>query len=225
MLSITISQKSQVKPSTREIWLQLDSACGEIERCACSSEAPRTRCKHRQTAATASQADPTPAFCGAPRFSRPAPSLPFPARQHLSQYSCSRFGMNPMGGMPGAPSLWQEARNADGRVYYYNVQTKQTQWAKPFELMTPIEVRMDDHLSSLNTGLTSTLRSARWQISHGRNTLLRVDVNTGTTQKQSRVLGRCQKFTRMLLRRLNTPKDHLQRKSPSSGLISALFLL
>ncbi|KAL2003553.1 hypothetical protein VTN02DRAFT_3336 [Thermoascus thermophilus] len=47
--------------------------------------------------------------------------------------------MDAMGGMPAAPGLWQEARNADGRVYYYNVQTKQTQWAKPFELMTPIE--------------------------------------------------------------------------------------
>ncbi|KAL1966506.1 hypothetical protein VTN77DRAFT_4428 [Rasamsonia byssochlamydoides] len=47
--------------------------------------------------------------------------------------------MNPMNGMHGTPSLWQEARNADGRVYYYNVQTKQTQWAKPFELMTPVE--------------------------------------------------------------------------------------
>lgn len=46
-----------------------------------------------------------------------------------------------MNGMPGAPSLWQEARNADGRVYYYNVQTKATQWAKPLELMTPVEVR------------------------------------------------------------------------------------
>ncbi|KAL4930195.1 snoRNA-splicing protein PRP40 [Aspergillus undulatus] len=47
--------------------------------------------------------------------------------------------MNPMG-VPGGPaSLWQEARNGDGRVYYYNVQTKATQWAKPAELMTPVE--------------------------------------------------------------------------------------
>ncbi|KAB8238851.1 snoRNA-splicing protein PRP40 [Aspergillus alliaceus] len=46
--------------------------------------------------------------------------------------------MNPMNG-PGAPPLWQEARNAEGRVYYYNVQTKATQWAKPVELMTPVE--------------------------------------------------------------------------------------
>jgi pre-mRNA-processing factor 40 len=46
--------------------------------------------------------------------------------------------MNPANSMPG--SLWQEARNADGRVYYYNVQTKATQWAKPAEMMTPVEV-------------------------------------------------------------------------------------
>lgn len=48
--------------------------------------------------------------------------------------------MNPMNGPGGAPALWQEARNAEGRVYYYNVQTKATQWAKPVELMTPVEV-------------------------------------------------------------------------------------
>ena len=39
------------------------------------------------------------------------------------------------------PALWQEARNADGRVYYYNTITKITQWDKPVELMTPVEVR------------------------------------------------------------------------------------
>jgi pre-mRNA-processing factor 40 len=43
--------------------------------------------------------------------------------------------------MSAGSSLWQEARNADGRVYYYNVQTKATQWAKPAELLTPVEVR------------------------------------------------------------------------------------
>ncbi|KAL7276512.1 U1 snRNP protein [Rhizina undulata] len=36
-------------------------------------------------------------------------------------------------------ALWQEARNPEGRVYYYNVQTKATQWTKPVELMTPAE--------------------------------------------------------------------------------------
>lgn len=39
-----------------------------------------------------------------------------------------------------ASALWQEARNDAGRVYYYNVQTKATQWTKPTELMTPVEV-------------------------------------------------------------------------------------
>jgi pre-mRNA-processing factor 40 len=48
--------------------------------------------------------------------------------------------MNGVNGTGGPPGLWQEARNADGRVYYYNVQTKVTQWAKPLELMTPVEV-------------------------------------------------------------------------------------
>lgn len=46
--------------------------------------------------------------------------------------------MDPQTSVPG---LWQEAHNADGRAYYYNVQTKATQWTKPRELMTPVEVR------------------------------------------------------------------------------------
>jgi pre-mRNA-processing factor 40 len=45
-----------------------------------------------------------------------------------------------MAGPAASAPLWQEARNADGRVYYYNVQTKATQWNKPVELMTPVEV-------------------------------------------------------------------------------------
>lgn len=48
--------------------------------------------------------------------------------------------MNPMNGPGGPPVLWQEAHNAEGRPYYYNVQTKATQWTKPVELMTPVEV-------------------------------------------------------------------------------------
>lgn len=42
--------------------------------------------------------------------------------------------------MNGTGPLWSEARAPDGRVYYYNTQTKQTQWTKPEELMTPAEV-------------------------------------------------------------------------------------
>lgn len=48
--------------------------------------------------------------------------------------------MNAPEGLQIPPALWQEARNAEGRVYYYNVQTKATQWTKPLELMTPVEV-------------------------------------------------------------------------------------
>jgi hypothetical protein len=42
--------------------------------------------------------------------------------------------------IPPLPSLWQEARAPDGRIYYYNTQTKATQWTKPAELMSPAEV-------------------------------------------------------------------------------------
>jgi pre-mRNA-processing factor 40 len=50
-------------------------------------------------------------------------------------------GMNGMNGHAPVPALWSEARNADGRVYYYNTVTKATQWTKPEELMTAAEVR------------------------------------------------------------------------------------
>jgi hypothetical protein len=46
--------------------------------------------------------------------------------------------------VPPAPALWSEARAPDGRVYYYNTQTKVTQWTKPAELMSPAEVRLSD---------------------------------------------------------------------------------
>lgn len=44
-----------------------------------------------------------------------------------------------MNGISQPGPLWQEARAPDGRVYYYNTQTKETSWQKPQELMTPLE--------------------------------------------------------------------------------------
>jgi len=49
-------------------------------------------------------------------------------------------GTNGVNGHAAPPGLWQEARNPDGRVYYYNTINKATQWTKPEELMTPAEV-------------------------------------------------------------------------------------
>ncbi|KAK4695559.1 pre-mRNA-processing factor 40, partial [Lecanoromycetidae sp. Uapishka_2] len=47
--------------------------------------------------------------------------------------------MNGANGVAAAPVLWSEARNAEGRVYFYNTVTKATQWTKPIELMSPAE--------------------------------------------------------------------------------------
>ena len=51
--------------------------------------------------------------------------------------------MNGANGVAASPGLWSEARNAEGRVYYYNTVTKATQWVKPAELMTPAEVSVE----------------------------------------------------------------------------------
>jgi len=62
--------------------------------------------------------------------------------------------MNGINGHAGPPGLWQEARNADGRVYYYNTITKATQWNKPEDLMTLAEVSFKSRLFSLVLLLT-----------------------------------------------------------------------
>jgi hypothetical protein len=66
-----------------------------------------------------------------------------------------------MAAVNGGPALWQEARAEDGRVYYYNVQTNATQWTKPQELMTPLEVC---YIGSVNEwGLTLSQRALSTQ--------------------------------------------------------------
>ena len=52
--------------------------------------------------------------------------------------------MNGANGISGPSGLWSEAHNAEGRVYYYNTQTKATQWTKPVELMSSVEVSLSD---------------------------------------------------------------------------------
>ena len=37
-------------------------------------------------------------------------------------------------------SIWQACKTADGLDYYYNTETKETQWEKPLELMTADEL-------------------------------------------------------------------------------------
>jgi hypothetical protein len=104
--------------------------------------------------------------------------------------------MNGINGHAGLPALWQEARNADGRVYYYNTVTKATQWTKPEELMTPIEVRS----ISLGQRLFSMLIiiSVPLPINRGRSILLKVAENTGTIPRRNRAPGKCQLYLRKL---------------------------
>lgn len=57
--------------------------------------------------------------------------------------------------VPPAPgALWKEARAGDGRVYYYNTVTKETQWTKPEEMMSAQEVSSMSGLLSSPTYLT-----------------------------------------------------------------------
>ena len=37
-------------------------------------------------------------------------------------------------------TVWTEHKAADGRVYYYNMETKQSTWEKPDELKSKTEV-------------------------------------------------------------------------------------
>ncbi|CAH2305533.1 pre-mRNA-processing factor 40 homolog A [Pelobates cultripes] len=38
-----------------------------------------------------------------------------------------------------AKSLWTEHKSPDGRIYYYNIETKQSTWEKPDDLKSPVE--------------------------------------------------------------------------------------
>ena len=118
------------------------------------------------------------------------------------------FKMNGVNGVAAPPGLWQEARNPEGRVYYYNTQTKATQWTKPQELMAPAEV-----YGFLTYENSANNHSVRLQTSHGRSTLRQAAENTGTTRKLNRAPGRCQRSTRArYLKLLHSRRSQLLRK-------------
>lgn len=43
-------------------------------------------------------------------------------------------------------SLWTEHKTPDGRIYYYNNQTKRSLWEKPDELKAPEEVKLSIYI-------------------------------------------------------------------------------
>lgn len=48
--------------------------------------------------------------------------------------------MNGSGPPPAQQGLWQTAKNAEGRTYYWHLHTKQTTYERPVELIGPAEV-------------------------------------------------------------------------------------
>jgi pre-mRNA-processing factor 40 len=68
--------------------------------------------------------------------------------------------MNGINGHSAPPILWQEARNPEGRIYYYNTITKATQWTKPEDLMTVAEVRFHRYTLFASEVLTVRLKRA-----------------------------------------------------------------
>jgi pre-mRNA-processing factor 40 len=112
-------------------------------------------------------------------------------------------GMNGLNGHAAPPVLWQEARNSDGRVYYYNTITKATQWTKPEDLMTPAEVEIHAFWClCLLTDFYSVLSHR----SPGRNTLQKAEGSIGTILRPSRARGRSPTYTRRLFPRKLLPR-------------------
>jgi WW domain len=87
--------------------------------------------------------------------------------------------MNGIQGSPASASVWSEAKNPEGRVYYYNTQTRETRWDKPAEIMSPAEVCL---LETSNSwfNFANFLTSARPRL--GRSTLLKGVGSTGIIQ-------------------------------------------
>lgn len=112
--------------------------------------------------------------------------------------------------------IWQEARNAEGRAYYYNVQTKATQWQKPAELMTTVEVCDPNgrFLGTLTNTFFSFLISVLWRINLGKSILRKEVASIGTIQRISRAPGKFPTSIRMRWNRLR-PRQLLKLRMSS----------
>jgi WW domain len=108
------------------------------------------------------------------------------------------FPPGTMNGFAPQPGLWQEASSADGRVYYYNTQTKATQWTKPLDMMTSAEVTniLLPSIASAEFCCRELLR-----VLLGKNTIT-VAASTGITLRITKQPGKCPRSLRML--RLNS---------------------
>ncbi|KAF7547888.1 hypothetical protein G7046_g8867 [Stylonectria norvegica] len=75
--------------------------------------------------------------------------------------------MNGFGSPYGQPtSAWQEHRTPDGRAYYYNATSKETQWTKPEDMMSPAEVIRDPNLcvpALANISVQRALANQPWK--------------------------------------------------------------
>jgi hypothetical protein len=116
-----------------------------------------------------------------------------------------------MNGLPTPPVTWQEARTAEGKVYYYNVHTKATQWTKPIEMMTPVEVISFIHLMKRS----AENHSVPCHSNRGKNIPRRKGGSTGLIQKPRPALGRFQKLTKMRLLRHSRHRDQHHSDSQS----------
>src|SRR5271156_3137166 len=114
-----------------------------------------------------------------------------------------------MNGLPTPPATWQEARTAEGKVYYYNVHTKATQWTKPIELMTPVEVTRPIRVIK---GYANE-RSVHCHSNHGKNIPRRKGESTGHIQKPKSAPGKCQRLTKMRLLRHSRHRDQHRSES------------
>ena len=114
-----------------------------------------------------------------------------------------------MNGLPTPPATWQEARTAEGKVYYYNVHTKATQWTKPIELMTPVEVTRPIHVIKRY----ANERSVHCHSNHGKSIPLRKGGSTGQIQKPKSARGKCQRLTKMRLLRHSRRRDQHHSES------------